>query len=149
MNKDYEVGYGKPPKHSRFKKGRSGNPRGRSKGTKNLKTDLAEELAERIQVTENGRVVALTKQRVMVKALTAKAMKGDTKAASTLIGLVAQTVGLDPQEEQDVDLSAKDNAILAEWLTRSGPAENSGAKSEIDVQHDEDADANMVSEEDD
>jgi hypothetical protein len=31
---EYEVGYGKPPKHSRFKKGKSGNPQGRSKGTK-------------------------------------------------------------------------------------------------------------------
>ncbi len=43
---DYEVGYGKPPRHTRFQPGRSGNPRGRPKDTKNLKTDLIEELAE-------------------------------------------------------------------------------------------------------
>ena len=41
---DYEVGYGKPPRHSRFVKGRSGNPRGRPPGTKNLKTLLSEAL---------------------------------------------------------------------------------------------------------
>ena len=45
----YEVGYGKPPKHTRFQPGQSGNPRGRPKGTKNLKTDLEEELSERVQ----------------------------------------------------------------------------------------------------
>ncbi len=42
----YDVGYRKPPKHTRFKPGQSGNPRGRPKGTKNLKTDLIEELGE-------------------------------------------------------------------------------------------------------
>jgi len=38
--RDYEVGYRKPPGHTRFTKGRSGNPRGRSPGAKNLKTLL-------------------------------------------------------------------------------------------------------------
>ena len=44
--RDYEVGYGKPPRHTRFTKGRSGNPRGRSPGAKNLKTLLSEALSE-------------------------------------------------------------------------------------------------------
>ena len=52
-----EVGYGKPPVHSQFQPGKSGNPKGRPTSTKNLKTDLAQELAERVQVTENGRLV--------------------------------------------------------------------------------------------
>lgn len=41
-----EIGYKKPPRHTRFRKGQSGNPKGRPKGTQNLKTDLAEELSE-------------------------------------------------------------------------------------------------------
>ena len=114
----HEVGYGKPPKHTRFKPGRSGNPRGRSKGTRNLKTDLIEELSERVAITENGRPLRVSKQRLMVKALTAKAVKGDTKAASILISLLAQTMGLDPQDSVKVDLSAEDDAILAAWMAR-------------------------------
>src|SRR5215469_15592455 len=52
---DYEVGYGKPPRHTRFKKGQSGNPRGRPCGSKNLKTLLSEALSEPVIITENGR----------------------------------------------------------------------------------------------
>ncbi|MFG1261012.1 DUF5681 domain-containing protein [Xanthobacter flavus] len=51
---DYEVGYRKPPVHARFKKGQSGNPKGRCKGTQNLATDFGEELGERIRVREGG-----------------------------------------------------------------------------------------------
>ena len=47
----YEVGYGKPPRHTRFIKGQSGNPRGRPTGAKNLKTLLSEALNETVIVT--------------------------------------------------------------------------------------------------
>ena len=42
------VGYKRPPKHTQFKPGQSGNPRGRGKNTRNFKTDLVEELREQI-----------------------------------------------------------------------------------------------------
>jgi len=114
-----EVGYGKPPKHTQFKPGRSGNPKGRPKGTRNLKTDLIEELSERVAITENGKPLRVSKQRLMVKALTARAVKGDTKAASILISLLAQTMGLDPQDSTKIDLAAEDDAILAAWMART------------------------------
>jgi len=53
-NRDDEVGYGKPPRRTRFTKGQSGNPRGRLPGAKNLKTLLSEALNEFVIVTENG-----------------------------------------------------------------------------------------------
>ena len=114
----YEVGYGKPPKHTQFKKGRSGNRKGRPKGTRNFKTDLVEELSERVKVTENGRTKKITKQRLMLKSLTAKAIKGDARAADILIKLVAQSVGLDPGSDKTPNLSAEDTAILDEFARR-------------------------------
>ena len=51
---DYKVGYKKPPLHTRFRKGQSGNPRGRPRGSKNLSTLLTDALNEPVVVTEDG-----------------------------------------------------------------------------------------------
>ena len=89
MSKDeYAVGYGKPPKHAQFKKGQSGNPKGRPKGIRNLNTDLEEELSQKVVVSEGGMTKETTKQRAMIKSVFAKALKGDTRAATVLINLI-------------------------------------------------------------
>jgi hypothetical protein len=116
----YEVGYGKPPKHTRFNEGHSGNPKGRPKGTKNLKTDLMEELSERISVSEGGKPKKLSKQRALVKSLTAKAIKGDAKAISILVNLMVRVLAL-VEEEREVDLISEDDmAILDNFIARQG-----------------------------
>ncbi len=83
---DYEVGYGKPPMHTRFKKGASGNPKGRPKGSKNLATLLEKKLKQRVVVTEGGRRRSITKQEAMVKHLVNKAVSGDRPLMQLLLG---------------------------------------------------------------
>jgi Family of unknown function (DUF5681) len=52
---EYEVGYGKPPKHARFRAGRSGNPAGRRRGVRNLMTDVKRTLRVPLKAKESGR----------------------------------------------------------------------------------------------
>lgn len=82
---DYRVGPGRPPKHSRFKRGQSGNPTGRPKRQANLEAALQREMMAYVNVTEGGRNRRLTKQQVVAKTLTNNAIKGDLKAAALLL----------------------------------------------------------------
>src|SRR5438105_15886877 len=67
--RDYLVGYGKPPLHTRFQKGRSGNPNGRPRGRKNMSTLLSDALNGSVVVVENGRRKKITKREAIVTQL--------------------------------------------------------------------------------
>jgi hypothetical protein len=82
---DSEVGYGKPPKHSQFKKGQSGNPRGRPRGAKNSATLFNEALDEKVVTTEKGRCRKITKREAMFKQLANRSAQGDPKATQTVL----------------------------------------------------------------
>lgn len=97
-NEHNERGYGKPPKHSQFKKGRSGNPDGRPKGASSIKADLTAELNETLTFTENGKACTISKQRAVIKSLTAAAMK-DPRAVKILLALMRQ-LGIGEEEQQ-------------------------------------------------
>ncbi len=111
----YDVGYKKPPKHTQFQPGQSGNPNGRPKGTQNLATDLEEELSAKILVTEGGKQQQTTKQRAMLKTLFAKALKGETRAASVLINLIIGLEQARSATSESESLSDEDQAILASY----------------------------------
>ena len=115
---DDEVGYKKPPKHTRFKRGQSGNPRGRPKGSRNLKTELAEELQEQIRIKEGGAPRRVTKQRAMLKSLAAKAVQGDARSATLLTNLALRLLDQDDEADQAADLSQDDGAILERYEAR-------------------------------
>lgn len=124
-NKDYEVGYCKPPKSAQFRSGISGNPAGRPKGTKNLKTDLQEELSSKINVMEGGNQVTLTKQQALVKTLSTKALKGDLRAINTLVNLINRLL-TDDEDMADLDkpLAPSDQAIIDHYLARQKEKES-------------------------
>src|SRR5438270_1490907 len=81
----FEVGFGKPPRSTRFKPGQSGNPNGRPRGAKNFATAIEQELVTRITVTENGRRRRVSKREVIAKHLVNKAASGDLKAIPLLL----------------------------------------------------------------
>ena len=114
---DNKVGYKNPPKHTQFKKGQSGNPNGRPKGTKNFKTDLKEELNEQVKITEGGREALFSKQRVMVKRAIQKSINGDMRAFEILIKLDAQHLDSDSEEVDTKRLSPDDQDIINRYFS--------------------------------
>ena len=128
MTDDYETGYGQPPKHTRYKKGQSGNPKGRPKGTKNLETDLLEELGEMILVREGNRSVRISKQRAMIKNLTMKALKGDTRATEIILKRLLLILEKKEPDQTEDDLSAEDNAILNEAMNARIASDGGGSR---------------------
>ena len=90
---DYEVGYGKPPRHTRFAKGQSGNPRGRPSGSKNLATVLSEALNELVIVAENGGRRKITMREAIIKQLVKRSATADLRATKILLDLVRDIEG--------------------------------------------------------
>lgn len=84
---DQKVGYGKPPVHSRFKPGQSGNPKGRPKGQRNFATEVARALAMPVAVTINGHRKNVSSITAIVLRLREKALAGDLKALQMLISM--------------------------------------------------------------
>lgn len=84
-DRHYEVGYGKPPQHTRFKKGQSGNPKGRPLGCKNSATLLREALGEQVVVSENGRRMTMSKKQAIIKQIVNKAASGDHRSIQLLL----------------------------------------------------------------
>jgi len=103
-NEDYEIGYRKPPKAYQFKSGQSGNQKGRPKDSRNTYTLLDEVLNQKIDIKENGKDLKITKKTAMIMQLVNKAVKGDTKAISTILPhmLIADA----KEEEKDKILAA-------------------------------------------
>ena len=81
---DYEIGYGRPPKATRFKPGQSGNTKGRPKGSTNLETLLNKALDAKVTIeTQNG-TKRITKREAIALKLVNQALSGDSKSIQTL-----------------------------------------------------------------
>lgn len=117
---DGAVGYGRPPRHTRWKKGQSGNPSGRPRGARGLKTDLRAELISKMEISMNGKRVSGTRQQLMLRTLTARAAAGDVRATRILIDLVLQVFGPEDDGGGAKALSRTDQQILDELLGRTG-----------------------------
>jgi len=84
-NPEYAVGFGKPPRRTRFCKGQSGNPKGRPRGAKNLATLMEKVLKEPVVISENGKQRRITKREALIKQLVNKAIAGDPRSIKLLL----------------------------------------------------------------
>jgi hypothetical protein len=108
--RDYEVGYGKPPRHTRFSKGQSGNPRGRPKESKNLATLLKEALNEHVIVAGNGGRRKITMREAIIRQLVKRSATADLRATKILLDLVRDIEGRS-EEGQREEGSAETRAL--------------------------------------
>jgi len=121
---DEGVGYGRPPKATQFKKGESGNPKGRPKGSRTVGAVLQDILQQRIAVTENGKTRRLPALEVMLRRLANDAMRNEPVALKLMLSLFDR-YGESPEAGIRLDeVLAEDKAILANFLKE--PSDHSG-----------------------
>ena len=109
------VGYGRPPKHARFKPGQSGNPRGRRKRSTQLPDLIRAELDQTLTLREGGRERRVTKREAIVKQLVALAIKGNTKPLQLILAHLEKHRDPDP-----FVATAEDDAELLRALAGTG-----------------------------
>jgi len=120
--RDYEVGYGKPPPHTRFAKGQSGNPRGRLPGAQNMKTLLTKALNELVVVTDHGGRRKVSKRQAIVTQIVNRAAKPDFKAIPILLGMLRDIERDSDPQPADPILTEADQQIIARIKARLGGA---------------------------
>jgi hypothetical protein len=112
----YQVGYRKPPTHSQFRPGQSGNPAGRRKSVRNLKTDVMRTLRTPVKVKEGGRTWTRSTQDGALWVLREKALRGDQRALDCLFELAGRFNNDAAEIGPAQPLSADDQAILEAYV---------------------------------
>ena len=114
-----QVGYRNPPEATRFRKGQSGNPKGRGKGSLNVATVFAQTLREKVVVKENGQRKTMTKLEAAIKQFVNKAASGDLRALQLLVSLSreAETRESQPQPNS-LALSESDQKVMEGIMKR-------------------------------
>ena len=117
--RDYEVGYRKPPDQTRFTKGRSGNPRGRSPGAKNLKTLLSEALNVCVFVSDNGGRRKITKREAIITQLVNRSATADLRAIKILLDTLRDVEGqTEPAAPETSAFSEADEKVIEQLRAR-------------------------------
>jgi Family of unknown function (DUF5681) len=114
------VGYGRPPVASRFKPGKSGNPKGRRKGIKNLKTLIKDAMTASIPIQEGEKTRRVTRLEGVVLRQIQSALRGNDKSAMAVVRMALQLGFLqDSGDSGEISLNREDEQILNELLARS------------------------------
>lgn len=108
-NASYAVGYGRPPKATQFKEGQSGNPKGRPKGSRSVKSQLAEVYTGKIAIHAGTRRYSVMRLEALLLKQLERGIKGSERAARDAIAN-AKILGV-------LDEIEPDNAPRGDYLT--------------------------------
>ncbi len=108
----YDVGFRKPPKHTQFQKGRSGNPNGRPKGSKNIYALIRKILEAKVNVKGPGGTYPMTKLKATLTQLTNKALTGDIKALREVLRLAEKVHAYRQRQRHCLGCGAPSGASL-------------------------------------
>jgi hypothetical protein len=114
-------GYGRPPSDNRFKPGRSGNPSGRPKGARSLRSDFNKVLTKRVPIREGGKLRYARRQELILLRQRAKALQGHTKSAGQLLAMWAKREFRDTPPSQ-FNVTTNDGAIVEDFLRENREA---------------------------
>jgi hypothetical protein len=128
---DFKIGYKRPPRHSRFQPGKSGNPRGRQKSVRNLGSDVKRTLETPVRLNERGKAKRVSTQEAVLLRLREKALKGDGRSLDRLLQLARtfnNSAAIEPLGGKAE--TAEDQALLDAYAAevRSRPASSSGMR---------------------
>jgi hypothetical protein len=116
---DYEVGWGRPPKSTRFRPGQSGNPKGRQRERKDQAAMLREALEQKLSIDINGEKQTITALEALFKQVLRSALKGDLKATRFLLEMYAEIPETPKLAEKiPVDASPEELAELYRTMVR-------------------------------
>ena len=145
---DYSVGYAKPPTETRFKKGMTGNPKGRPKGKKNMNTIIRDTLFGPIQIQQNGKTTTVTAFEAILLKMRNNALSGDFRSAVQALQLASRSIELDDANQADKEINPLDQetmiALMRDYLDHKVPPSDEsedGATSALrsSAEHREDA----------
>ncbi len=114
MPNDYGVGYKKPPNHTKFQKGQSGNPNGRPKGSRNMSTIMQEVLGRSVIIRQNGRERRVPLREAFVHRLAGKTLEGNTR---DMIALMKAIRDYFPEALEPKKLQSK---LIVEFVESDG-----------------------------
>jgi hypothetical protein len=115
--REYAANYRKPPVHTRFKTGQSGNPRGRP--AKNLPALLAAALNEKVTVTENGKRRQVTKREAVIAQLVNKSASAELRATKMLIDMLRDIERrAEPTATAKSPFSPTDKEVMQQLIAR-------------------------------
>lgn len=121
----YRVGRGRPPLHTRFAAGKSGNPRGRPRGRKSIEKMLNELLDHKVSIGVGDRRRSVTRLEAILMQQVQSALKGDRKAVEFL--LAARSAGETASDQEPATPSAEDDLILQRSLDKQGSRNDESA----------------------